>query len=359
MGISLHFTGEDWERIEHAWTAWWSGELARPLVMIDDPLWFSLPGELTYDFLLEKPVDEVLDHFQAALEVRHFYGDSWPRWWPNFGPGIMAAFLGAQVRCAPETGTVWFEAHPAMADAPLQFTYDATNIWWCRVLDLTRGAAERWGHRVSLAHTDLGGSLDILASFRTTERLLYELCDAPQEVARQIGEITSLWLRYYDELYAIIKEAGRGTTPWAPIWSPRRCYMLQSDFCSMISPQMFERFVLPDLATCIAGLDHAFYHLDGKGQIGHLDMLLSLDSLAGIQWIPGDGAPPPERWLSLLRRIREAGKLCQLYVTPEGARTIVREIGGRGFAFYILGFFSSRGDVEDFLKVLVAEDAKT
>ena len=111
--------------------------------------------------------------------------------------------------------------------------------------------------------------------------------------------------------------------------------MLQSDFAYMISPQMFKRFVLPDLAACCDALDHAFYHLDGKGQIAHLDMLLSLERLRGIQWIPGDGQPPPEKWLPLLKRIRDSGKLCQLYVSPQGARTIVQELGGRGFALYI------------------------
>jgi hypothetical protein len=63
--------------------------------------------------------------------------------------------------------------------------------------------------------------------------------------------------------------------------------------------------------------------------------LLSLKDLDGIQWVSGDGAPPPEEWLPLLSRIRAGGKLCQLYVTPEGARKVVRELGGRGFAFYI------------------------
>ena len=111
--------------------------------------------------------------------------------------------------------------------------------------------------------------------------------------------------------------------------------MLQSDFSAMISPRMFEMFVLPDLATCCEKIDYAFYHLDGKGQINHLDLLLSLVELAGIQWIPGEGQPPPSSWLSLLKRIIDAGKLCQLYVSADEALTIVRELGGRGFALYI------------------------
>jgi 5-methyltetrahydrofolate--homocysteine methyltransferase len=186
-----------------------------------------------------------------------------------------------------------------------------------------------------VGHTDLGGNLDILASLLTTEQLLFALCDHPREVARLAGCLTRLWLRYYDALYALVEPAGRGTTPWAAIWSPARCYMLQSDFAYMISPRMFERFVLPDLAACCGRLDHAFYHLDGVGQLPHLDHLLALKRLRGIQWIPGDGQPPPEGWLSVLQRIRDAGKLCQLYVSPEGARTIARELGGRGFAFFI------------------------
>jgi hypothetical protein len=113
---------------------------------------------------------------------------------------------------------------------------------------------------------------------------------------------------------------------------------------------------LPDIAACCNALDHGFYHLDGKGQIRHLDMLLSLERLRGIQWLPGDGQPPPERWLPLLKRIRDSGKLCQLYVSPQGARTIVQELGGRGFALYIIGLLSE-DEAQDLLRSLGASDA--
>jgi 5-methyltetrahydrofolate--homocysteine methyltransferase len=362
MGISLHFTEQDWERIERDWTAWWAGELDRPLVIIENlepPPGVTLPEapDFTSNLPLEMPADEVIDRYQAHLEAKRFYGDAWPKWWLNFGPGIAAGFLGARVQCAPDT--VWFACPGGQAGEParqvniqdLHLAYDADNIWRRRIQELTRRAVERWGNQVTVSHTDLGGNLDILASLRTTQQLLLDLYDAPDEVERLVGEITRLWIRYYDELYAIIQKANRGTTPWAAIWSPGRCYMLQSDFAYMISPPMFERFVLPDLAACCDVLDHGFYHLDGKGEIPHLDMLLSLKRLRGIQWIPGDGAPPPEKWLPLLKRIREGGKLCQLYVTPQGAQTIVRELGGRGFAFHISQPMS-RAEAEDFKRMV-------
>ena len=77
-------------------------------------------------------------------------------------------------------------------------------------------------------------------------------------------------------------------------------------------------------------------NMDGKGQLAHLDRLLSIERLRGVQWQPGDGQPRAEGWLDVLRRIREAGKLCQVYVTLEGALTIARELGGKGFLFDIM-----------------------
>jgi hypothetical protein len=155
----------------------------------------------------------------------------------------------------------------------------------------------------------LGGNLDILASFRDTQNLLMDAIDQPEEVDRLVSEITKLWLRYYEELDQIIRPACRGTSCWTPIWSSGKTYMLQCDFSYMISPAMFERFVVPDIASCCNYLDHGFYHLDGKGQIPHLDMLLSIDRLRGIQWIPGDGQPSPDQWLDLFKTNQECRKI--------------------------------------------------
>ena len=146
-----------------------------------------------------------------------------------------------------------------------------------------------------------------------------------------------------------------GTTPWAPIWSPGKTYMLQCDFSYMISPAMFERFVMPDLVACCDHLDHAFYHLDGQGQIPHLDMLLSIERLRGIQWVPGDGAPPPDRRLDLLKRIIDGGKLCQVSVSAEGAHRIVKELGGKGFMLSVSDPMPAE-EAEAFLKIMARDD---
>lgn len=337
MNTKLNFTPKDWEHIKRDWTAWWHHDIDRPMVVVDVYEWhgiYFVPQLGGWDLAKDiYPVDEVLDYYQNILGNVRFYGDSWPRWWPNFGAGILAGFLGARV--SSDKNTVWFEPASDSDIADIQPRYDPENFWWRWVKETTQGAVDRWGNQITVATTDLGGNMDILASLRGTQNLLLDLYDAPEEVDRLVAEITRLWLRYHDELFEIIHTADNGTTSWAPMWCPGRYYMLQSDFCYMISPEMFERFVLPDLEACCNHLDYAFYHLDGKGQIPHLDRLLAIENLRGIQWIPGDGAPPPDKWLPLLKRVRDAGKLCQVYVTTEGALTIARELGGKGFTFMI------------------------
>jgi hypothetical protein len=116
---------------------------------------------------------------------------------------------------------------------------------------------------------------------------------------------------------------------------------------------------VPDLAACCNHLDHAFYHLDGKGEIPHLNHLLAIERLRGIQWISGDGQPTPDQWLPLLKRIRDGGKLCQIFVKPEGALHVVRHLGGRGFFFVIQherDEFAEPEEAETFLKALAADD---
>jgi 5-methyltetrahydrofolate--homocysteine methyltransferase len=319
--------------------------------MIEVPARSRSPEELTLEFLLHKPVDELLDYYETRLAEKILFGDVWPKWFPFFGAGVVAAFLGSQLLCTPEEGTIWFESSRPLESYDLSALYDPDNIWWQRIVHLTEAAVNRWGDQVCVGFTDLGGNLDILASLRNSQDLLLDLLDYPEEIEVASRQITQFWLQYYNDLEAITQKTVRGSSPWAPIWAPGSCYMLQSDFSAMISPRMFKRFVLPDLITCCQQLDFSFYHMDGKGQIPHLDLLLTIDELRGIQWIPGDGQPPPEDWLPLLKRIRKARKLCQLFVTSHGARKIMGKLGGKGFAFYITDLLTPE-EAKSFIKEL-------
>lgn len=334
----LAFDASDWQRIERTYTAWWAGQLDRPVVCFTN---VSVDGEpLGYDWWQKQAgaVDpdgpgSLLDRFEASLARRRFPGDTFPCLQINFGAGALAGVLGARVEVRPET--VWF--HPPEEAELLTQTLapDFDCPWWRMQEQTVAAAVERFGDRVQVTQTDIGGNLDILASLVGTERLLMELIDRPELVLQRCAEIRAGWRAAYDRLDAIIASRCPGRCAWAPTWSPGRTYMLQSDFAYMISPAMFERFVMPDLVELCDWLDCSFYHLDGVGQLAHLDQLLSIEALGGVQWVPGDGQQPPGDWPEVLATIRDAGKCVQAPGSVEDARKISRSIGGRGMQFWI------------------------
>ena len=240
--------------------------------------------------------------------------------------GMMAAaFLGADIQNTPHSS--WFVPREMKEPRDLRLAYQPQNPWLERVKALCRLSMERWQGQVQVGMTDLGGNLDIVSSFRPSETLLLDLYDQPAEVNRLTWEAHEQWWRYFAEINAVLQPINPGYTAWTPIFSQTPYYMLQCDFCYMIGPQMFDEFVKPELVASCRKLAHAFYHLDGVGQLPHLDSLLAIKELKGVQWIPGDGKPDMRHWPDVYRRIRKAGKLVQLFGPPEVLDAVVEQVG--------------------------------
>jgi len=69
------------------------------------------------------------------------------------------------------------------------------------------------------------------------------------------------------------------------------------------------------------------YHLDGVGQLNHLDSILEIEELDAVQWVPGDGRPSQREWPQVLQKIRAAGKNLQITEGIEGFDTVVGFLG--------------------------------
>jgi len=315
--LSIDFSEQRWQKVKQDYQLWWAGQLDRPLVQVvftdcdpgrDEPDLPSYGFTSFYD--LSVPAEKIVDRWDYDLSCQRFLGDAFPRIFPNFGPGVIAAFLGAKLENREDT--VWFHPPADLDITEIDFKYITRSVWLDRVKDIYKAAAEYWQGLVQLPMTDLGGNLDILATFRPGDKLLLDLYDSPEKVKRLTWQAHDCWFKYYQEIDAVIKSKNPGYSAWAGIFCPEPYYMLQCDFSYMIGPGMFDEFVKPELTKSCQRLGKSFYHLDGPGELPHLDSLLSIEELDGIQWVPGAGQGPMNRWLDVYRRIRGAGKLVQL-----------------------------------------------
>ncbi len=312
--MSVCFTKSQWDKIRDDSNAWWAGTLNRPIlqVRLTDR---SKPVRDMHSFQafypLDVPASAIVEDWESQLGRITYLGDGFPHVWPNFGPGVIAAFMGADLVNGNET--VWFHPVEDKELKDLELDYLPENKWFNRVKDVVNSAIDRWQGGVQIGLTDLGGNLDILSSFRPSEKLLFDLYDCPDDVKRLTWRAHELWWRYFREIEAMLKGVNPGYSSWARIFSEKPHYMLQCDFCYMIGPDMFDEFVRPELAASSDKLDNAFYHLDGPGELPHLDSMLRIDSLKGIQWIPGAGTADNTSWPDVYRKISDAGKKIQIF----------------------------------------------
>jgi 5-methyltetrahydrofolate--homocysteine methyltransferase len=322
--MNLDFSPDRWARLHYNAARWWRHELGRPLLHVcvhgrdpgePEP---ALAGKgFTSHYPLTVPAQDIVDRWAwDAGRVWHV-ADSFPTVWPNFGPGTAAAFLGLTLHNTPDT--TWFMADHELPLDWLRLEPDWNNVWYRRVAEITRVAIERLGGQVQIGMADIGGNLDIVSSFRPSEQLLYDLVDSPDLVERVTWQAHHCWWAYYDALNRILQPRNPGYTAWAGIFSSDPYYMLQCDFCYMIGPAMFDRFVKPELAATCRRLTNPFYHLDGPGQLPLLDSLLTIPELKGVQWVPGAGNPGITHWPEVYQKIHRAGKLIQIFTSQDAA----------------------------------------
>jgi len=336
--VTIDFSFERWRRVKDTYGRWWNGELERPLIPVvvrgrepgrPEPAIGHKQWTAAYDFAVSP--EEIVDCWDYELARLEFLGDAFPVVWPNFGPGVVAAFLGARTQVAE--GTVWF--HPPEEDleiSNLHFRLNAEHPWLKRIRAIMQAGIDRWGGLVQIGTTDLGGNLDILSTFRPGEKLLLDLYDHPDEVRRLTWEAHEVWWRCFDLFNAVLQPTNPGYSAWAGIYSSAPHYMLQCDFCYMIGPAMFDEFVKPELAATCGRLDNPFYHLDGVGQLNHLDSLLGIANLKGVQWVPGTGQPDCGAWPEVYEKIQRAGKRIQFLGSLDQLDRVVDRIGSaKGF----------------------------
>jgi len=316
--MPITFYEEDWARVIHNTDRWWQGQLGRPLIQVrvtggePDRPEPALPYHSFAAFYDDGvSADAIVDRLDFELSRTEFLGDAFPHFSPNFGPGVLAAFLGAR----PENGleTVWFHPQRSCEIGELSFKPDPENIWHRRIIDLVLACQRRWGSLVQLGLTDLGGNLDILSAFRPGEQLLLDLYDHPDQVQRLTWEAHHAWWYFFEAYEHLYLPYNRGYSSWAGLLSVTPHYMLQCDFAYMIGPDMYRTFVAPELVATAERMDHAFYHLDGVGQLPHLDCVLAIDTIKGIQWVPGDGKAYPGCWPEVYGKILKANRLTQLF----------------------------------------------
>ncbi|MHB0856089.1 MAG: uroporphyrinogen decarboxylase/cobalamine-independent methonine synthase family protein [Anaerolineae bacterium] len=326
----------DWPRIRERYDAWWEGALLdRPIVQITaprQPLEPDRPVDASdvYDWFTNP--ERVLRRIMRHVDATYYAGDAFPLAFPMSPgiPAIEAAYLGCPVHFVYESLTAWTDPIIKDWDHLPNLEVDPDNPWWRITQDLIERGARQGVGVYCTGIPDLQGGGQILAMLRGSQELAIDLLDRPEFILPVLETTNAAWLHYYQALFAIIHRYADGYYDWLGVWSSKPHVTVECDFCALISPRLFDRYFLPALAQQTEWIERTIYHLDGPGSLPHLESILALPRLDGIQWVPGAGATVMTDWIPLLQRIQAAGKKLTLSCGPGEVRRLLTELKPEG-----------------------------
>lgn len=328
---------EDWDETREAFKAWWERSLDRPLLQIFAPKGSDWKETIdSWAFLRYYPnVDMAISTLLSQFREVSFLGEAYPNAWINLGPGFLSACLGADVKFNPEINTAWFEGRMSLEDIR-KVEFDAQNEWWRYLAECTRIALERFCKKAIVALTDLLDPITILGLLRGNfpTNMIKDVFLSWNSMVKALEKIQEIWFQSYEENCRLIDDPENGFSTWAGLWSDKRYCVLQCDTIVYLSPKLFDHLVYPYIVEACQSIERTIWHLDGPLELKHLEKLLDINELDGIQWVPGAGNPDggEDVWLPLYRKIQAKGKLLQIFVQPKRVLHILSKISPKGVA---------------------------
>ncbi len=320
----------DWPEAQRRLSALWHGErLDRPCIAVLAPRSVRTPAPAP------EPVDDEARWLDPVYRVSVVCRELEGTWWG--GEAVPSSLLMANwVICLGGTplfdaATIWFQARDVDFDAPSPFRHDPGSPWMHKYRALLLALCEAAGRDRFLVGKPGGlPANDLLSMHMGTQAFLFALVDHAEWMADAILTGALDQRRARQELQSLVRERHDywyGNAGWMPFWAPEPFNTSQSDVSCMLSPAMFERFIVPELD--VLGTEHGalWYHLDGGDARHHLPRLLSLPYLRVVQYTPAPCEPPNgPAHLEMYRRIQAAGRIVHIELPRENVEPLVREL---------------------------------
>lgn len=321
---------ENFNEVKERMLAYWNRdavEYCSAAIIVKKPGAQDIKSENLY-FDAEK-ADEI---HRRRFENNDYLWGAMPCLFPYFGTAGIAEYAGSEPEYAPTTA--WF--HPCLSEpdadeisykCPEAFERQKSAI--SRMLELSKGD-------YAVTVTDNCGIADALAAMRGPDNFMMDMITDEDFIHKAIQKLIEIYKVTQQQFFDLVEENNEGSIhSWMHLWAPKRCAQMQCDSSVMISPDMYKKFIVPELEELTSFLDYPVYHLDGQEQIRHLDILLSLDKLRAIQWTPVAGQPKTSAFVEVLKKIQKAGK--NLVLTPgvDEIETLLDNLSSRGLHMVI------------------------
>ena len=158
-----------------------------------------------------------------------------------------------------------------------------------------------------------------------------DLYDEPVECQKLIEKCSEAFGTVFNYFNKMIKDAGQPSVTWINIPSFDTFHIPGTDLGAMLSTDMYNEFILPEVKKEVKYAKHNVFHVDGKGVARHLDSLLEIDEICGYQWVQGMGMDEPiMQWVPLIKKIQDRKKGVVVDLKPAELDSFMDAVSPKG-----------------------------
>lgn len=319
---------QDWADAAEQLTRIWHGEkLDRPCIAVTAPQEQKISGPPAP----ENPEDRWLNPDWVVANMKTRLNNTW--WGGVMVPSsiIMGGWvvsLGGRPRFAQNT--IWFEPCKVDFDRPSPFVYNPDDPWVKKYKKVMAAAVEFAGKDDFLiGQPCILPANDLLSMHMGTDEFLVSLLEQPAWMKKALLTGAREILRAKTEIMTQVRATHQywyGIAGWMPLWAPEPFLATQSDVSCMLSPEMYQEFIVPELELLGTKYGALWYHLDGATARQHLGTLLSLPYLKVLQYTATANveAPNGPEHLEFYKKIQAAGKIIHIALPPENIEPLLK-----------------------------------
>ncbi len=159
-------------------------------------------------------------------------------------------------------------------------------------------------------------TLDALSSLYAmcgSSTFLMDMLDKKELIKQRVREMTQTYLAFYDHFYDHLKVKGYGeSASWFQVFAEGKFESVRCDFSLMLSPDLFDEFVMPELIQVCDHMDYTLFNMCSVQHARFLDQLATIPSLDGIFWNPEPYLDGIRGYLPVLQKIKEKGMCLEI-----------------------------------------------
>lgn len=291
--------------------------------------------------------ERILKRNLERIEKTYFAGDALPMVFPYFGTGAHAKYFNDDIEVVYMPDTIWIHSCLESCGDLKPADLDSSRFFR-REMEIMRYLEAESRGRYFLGMPDNCGSYDALAQLRGNANLLTDFLDDPDGVKYAAKLCVDCLHESCDRMFDVVRDncLGGSVHGWMNLLSKGKIMQLQCDLSVMLSASLYEEFIMEELRATCDFLDNAIYHIDGREQLRHLDLLLAEPRINMYQWANVAGQPPLLENVSTFRKIQAAGRGLVLHVRKEDVKALMKEISPKGVILLVEGA-SSPGEADD------------